>query len=561
MKVLVVGGISGGMSAAARLRRLTNEAEIIVFERGPRVAFSNCALPFHISEEVKDADDLILDTSEGLSKKFDLDIRTNEEVVALDREAKIVTVKSADRTYEESYDKLVLAPGARANNFSIEGEETIKTRNLRTVEDASFVHDIVTKPGVDHVLVLGAGFIGLEAVEALVKAGLRVSLVEYEDQVLNTLDYNLAQILHKELVDRGVDLRLGVSLEKIEDGKAILSDGAEIPVDFMLRSTGLIPNTEFIREAGIETDERGYIKVDKSYLTNDRDIYAVGDATLSYFKMSDSFAPLQLAGPSQMAARKVADHIMGNTRPNKGVLGASSLRLFDYNIAYVGRGADELKKSHKDNYDYSLVIPKDRLGLMEGSADIFLKLVFEKPTGRILGAQAVSKGEAVKRIDVIGTAMNFGATLYDLVDLELSYSPTFSTAKDPVNMAAMVGVNILEGAMDQVHLEDVRDLVKSGAYILDVRGEGEYKNGHIKGSVNIPLPEIRDRMDEIPKDRDIYVHCRSSQRSYYALTALRNAGFDRVKNIQGSFLGISFYEYFDDKRKDRDPIVTAYNFK
>lgn len=561
MKVLVVGGISGGMSAAARLRRLTNEAEIIVFERGPRVAFSNCALPFHISEEVKDADDLILDTSEGLSKKFDLDIRTNEEVVALDREAKIVTVKSADRTYEESYDKLVLAPGARANNFSIEGEETIKTRNLRTVEDASFVHDIVRKPGVDHVLVLGAGFIGLEAVEALVKAGLRVSLVEYEDQVLNTLDYNLAQILHKELVDRGVDLRLGVSLEKIEDGKAILSDGAEIPVDFMLRSTGLIPNTEFIREAGIETDERGYIKVDKSYLTNDRDIYAVGDATLSYFKMSDSFAPLQLAGPSQMAARKVADHIMGNTRPNKGVLGASSLRLFDYNIAYVGRGADELKKSHKDNYDYSLVIPKDRLGLMEGSADIFLKLVFEKPTGRILGAQAVSKGEAVKRIDVIGTAMNFGATLYDLVDLELSYSPTFSTAKDPVNMAAMVGVNILEGAMDQVHLEDVRDLVKSGAYILDVRGEGEYKNGHIKGSVNIPLPEIRDRMDEIPKDRDIYVHCRSSQRSYYALTALRNAGFDRVKNIQGSFLGISFYEYFDDKRKDRDPIVTAYNFK
>lgn len=557
MKVIVVGAIAGGMSVASRLRRLSNDLEIVVIDKDDYIAYSNCALPYYLSGEVSG---VFLDSKEGLEAKFDLDIRLNTELVSVDTSSKKIRLKKEGKTYEESYDKLVLSLGAKPVDFKIEGEDSIASSPLKTVGDLNRIDRTLKDGNFKHVLVLGGGFIGIEAAENLAKAGYKVSLVELKDQVLTNLDYDMVQVIEKEMVDKGINLELSKSLEKIENGEAVLSDGKRIPVDFLIKASGVRPQTDLLKDSGIDLDEDGFIITDLKYRTSQKSVYALGDAIKVYKKLENSYRPLQLAGPAQKAARSLANNIMGRNESYDPYVDAFAIRVFDLNVASCGLSVAKLKEMGVKNFDYSLVIPKDRVGIMPGAEDIFLKLIFEKPTGRILGAQAVSKGEACKRIDVVATAIKFEAKLDDLINLDLSYHPSYSSPKDPVNMAAIVGKNILDKDMFQVHLEDIRKIVEKGAYILDVRSKEEYDRGHIKGSHHIPLPDIRKRMDEVPKDKKIFIHCRSSQRSYYALTALRNEGYDKVFNLQGSFLGLSFYEYLDDKRFNRDPILTDYNF-
>ncbi|MDU5545720.1 MAG: rhodanese-like domain-containing protein, partial [Clostridium perfringens] len=324
---------------------------------------------------------------------------------------------------------------------------------------------------------------------------------------------------------------------------------------------GVAPETDLAREAGLEIGQTGAIKVNQNYLTNDKDIYAVGDAVEVYNLLTNSISRLPLAGPAQKQARAVADHIHGRPSRNSGYIGSSCVQIFDYNGASTGLTEGQIKAMNLSlNYDIVRVIPQDKVGLMPGSEPLHFKLIFEVPTGRILGAQAIGKGNADKRVDIIATLIKMGGTVEDLKDLELCYAPPFGTAKDVVNHAALVASNLLEGTFKQVYVHEVRDLVESGACILDVREVSEYEAGHIKGAKNLPLSEIRDRLDEIPTDRPVYLHCRSAQRSYNACLALQHLGFDNIYNVSGGFMGISFYEYYNDKVQDREPIVTEYNF-
>ena len=374
----------------------------------------------------------------------------------------------------------------------------------------------------------------------------------------------MAQILHKEMDDHGVTLYLSATVTAIEDDKVIAEkDGKElqVPADAVVMAIGVAPETQLAQKAGLEIGQTRGIKVDHNYQTSDPDIYAVGDVIESFNKLTKAPGRLALAGPAQRQARAAADHIiLGKDNEDFGFIGSSVIKLFGLNAASTGLNEKTARTAGMD-FDSVLIFPNDKVSLMPGARYMAFKLVFSVPDGKILGAQAIGAGDVDKRIDVIAAMITMGAGLEDLKDLELCYAPPFSTAKDVVNMAAMVALNILSKRFRQVHVDQVRGLVESGAYILDVREEGELKSGRIKGSHNIPLSRLRERMNEIPKDVPVYVHCRSSQRSYYAVCCLQGYGYDNVVNISGSFLGICLYEYFNDKTTGREPIVTDYNFR
>ncbi|MDO5015950.1 MAG: FAD-dependent oxidoreductase [Eubacteriales bacterium] len=562
MKILVIGGVAGGMSAAARLRRLDEQAEIIVFERGDYVSFSNCCLPYHLSETVPEAQNLVLMTPEVLNARHKLDVRVKEEVISIDRAAKKVRVKklASGEEYEEDYDKLVLSPGAKALDFPIPGSDTVPSSFLRTVNDAAYIHDFIKEKNLKNILVLGGGFIGIEAAENLKLAGYEVTIVEALDQVLGQYDEDMIQIIHKELYDQGVKLYLGRRLERFEHGKAILSDGTQLACDFLVKAAGVRPESSLARDAGLSLTEKGAIAVDQNYVTSDPDIYALGDAIEVYNALSKQKFNLALAGPAQKQARYVADHIMGKAHINHGFIGSSCIKVFDYNAAATGLSSRELERLGRKDYDYAYVIPKDSVGLMPDSENQYVKVIFEVPSGKLLGCQAIGKGDVVKRVDVVAALLKFGATVEDLMDLELCYAPPFSIARDSLNFAGYVATNLLHGTYRHVHVSDVRPLVEQGAFIVDVREPDEFKAGHLVNAVNIPLSQIRERMDEIPKDQPVYLHCRSGQRSYNAIMALQQYGFNNLYNIAGSFLGISCHEYFQDQVSGRKPIVTVYSF-
>ena len=563
MKLVCIGGVTGGMSTAARLRRLDATAEIVVFERGEHVSFSNCALPYYLSGTVKEADSLILMTPASLKRQHDLDVRVRSEVTAINRERKTVTVHDleSDEVYEESYDKLMLAPGASPiMPRSIAGIDRGNVFSLRNVTDVVAIKEAADK--AERVAVVGGGFIGIEVAENLTAAGKKVALIEGADQILAPFDYDMVQLLNKELEDNGVELHLASTGKAIEDGKVVVETAAgeeSIPADVVVMAIGVAPETKLAADAGLEIGETRGIRVNRSFQTSDPDIYAVGDAIESYDALAHKPARLALAGPAQRQARAAADHMHGLSVTNRGFIGSSCLRVFGRNAACTGL-SEKAAAAAGYSFDSVLVFPPDKVGIMPGSHYLAFKLVFELPTGKILGAQAIGAGEAAKRVDVIATLITMGGTIYDLKELELCYAPLFSTAKDVVNFAALVACNVLEGRVRQVHLADVRGLVESGAYIVDVREEGEFARGHIIGAHNVPLSQIRERADEIPRDIPVYLHCRSSQRSYYAICALQGRGWQNLYNISGSFLGLSHYEYFDDKRLGREPIVDAYNF-
>lgn len=561
MKHLIVGGVAGGAGTAARLRRLDESAEIIMFDKGPYVSYSNCCLPYRLSGTVDKTEKLVLMNPERFARQYNIQARVMNEVLSIDREGKKVRVKDLekDAEYEESYDKLVLATGANAIVPKIPGIEGANLFTVKTVTDIDRLHTFIHDGGVKKVTVIGGGFIGVEVAVNLVEAGYQAALIEAAPQILNPYDMDMVQILHKEMLDKGVDLIVGDKAVSFEGSVITLESGRVVEGDAVVMAVGIKPDSTLAREAGLELNEREAIQVDANYRTSDPDIYAVGDAIGVYNGITGKPMQLPLAGPAQKQARQAADHICGRPVRNTGYIGSSCIKVFDYNAASTGLTAAQCEKEGI-SYDIVYVIPQDRVGLMPGSTPMHYKLIYEVPSGRVLGAQAISKGDAPKLVDIAATLIKFGGTVDDLRDLELCYAPPFSTAKDAGNNAALVACNLLEGTFKQVRVSEVRGLVESGACIIDVREEGEYALSHIKTAVNIPLSQIRQRLDEIPKDRPVYLHCRSSQRSYNAVMALQAHGFKNVYNISGSFLGVCFYEYFNDVTQKREPIVTGYNF-
>ena len=561
-RILIVGGVAGGASVAARLRRLDEDLEITIFERGPHVSFSNCALPYYLSGTIAKSEQLVLMTPEKFKNQYNIQVKTGHEVVSIDRAAKTVTVKNTDGACTtEAYDILVLSPGARPIvPGSIGGTDLPHVFTIRNVVDISQLKEYLDNKQVEHVTVIGGGFIGLEAMENLHQAGKRVALVEAADQIMAPFDYDMAQILHKELLDHGVELVTGDALSEIKPDRVRLASGREIETGAVVLAIGVIPETALAKEAGLELGVTGGIRVNHHYQTSDPSIYAVGDAIEVYHSQSRRPTRLALAGPAQRQARAAADHICGINHNHRGVIGSCAVRVFDLNAAATGLNEKSAKQAGIP-CDFVYTIPFDCPGLMPNARPMHFKLIYEIPTGRILGAQAIGMGSVDKRIDVIAAMITMGADLEDLKELELCYSPLFGTAKDVVNQAALVALNILYGKVRQVPVSAVRGLVEEGATIIDVREPAEYEAGHLKTAVNIPLSQLRARMDEIPKDRPVYLHCRSSQRSYNALMALQNSGFSNLWNISGSYLGICLYEYYNDVTQSRDKIVTAYNFK
>jgi NADPH-dependent 2,4-dienoyl-CoA reductase/sulfur reductase-like enzyme/rhodanese-related sulfurtransferase len=561
-KYLIVGGVAGGASAAARLRRLGEEDEIIMFEMGPHVSFSNCSLPYRLSGEVKNTEDLVMMTPEKFKCMYNIDARVNNEVIAIDRDKKEIEVKNLldGSTYKESYDKLILSPGAQPVLPTLPGIEKANVFTIRNVVDIDKLHRFIEKTKPTRITVAGAGFIGIEVVENLILSGHNVTLVQSPPQILNQFDDDIVQRLHKEVIDHGVELILGDRVSAFDTNKVMLKSGKVIESEVVIMSIGIVPATKIAVQAGIEIGKTGAIKVDANYLTNDPDIYAVGDAIEVYNALTQSSTKLSLAGPALKQARSVADHIHGKNISNRGYIGSSIVKVFNINAANTGLSEKMLANMNLD-YDSIVIVPKDKVGIMPDAEDLAFKLIFEKPTGRILGAQAIGLGNVDKRVDVIATAIKFGATVDDLPDLELCYAPPFGTGKDVVNYAGYVASNLLHGTFKQVSFTKIRELFEDGAYILDVRETHELdEEGQIKNVHNLPLSQLRDRYEEIPKDVPVYIHCRSGQRSYNAVLALQAKGYKQVYNISGGFMGIRSYEYYRDLTTGREPIVKNYGY-
>lgn len=562
-KILIIGGVAGGASTAARLRRHSEEDRIIMFEKGPHVSFSNCGLPYHLSGMISEAEKLVLMSPQKFLAQYNIEARVNNEVIEIDRENKEVVVKDTvtKKTYRESYDKLVLSMGAKPIVPKFEGLDSVNVFTIRNVVDINRLNLFVKERKDKKITVIGGGFIGIEAAENLREAGYEVTLIEAADQILKIFDYDMVQRLQKEMYDKGVELIVGDKVEKFKKNCVVLESGKVIISEVVVLAIGVAPDTELAVKAGIELGKTGAVKTDNNYMTNDRDIYAVGDMIEVYSPLFNDYFKLSLAGPAQKQARAVADHINGRVVDNRGYIGSSVIKVFDFNGASTGLTESLIKaRGMSLNYETIEIIPSDKVGLMPNANPMYFKLIFEVPTGRVLGAQAIGKGNVDKRIDVIASVIKFGGTIEDLKDLELCYAPPFGTAKDVVNFGGYVASNVLERRFKQEHFSKVRELLEARECIIDIREKGEYAEGHLKGVPNIPLSELRERVNEIPKDRTVYLQCRSGQRSYNACLLLQNLGYTNVVNVTGGILGISMYEYFNDKTKNREPILTKYFF-
>ncbi len=561
-RVLVVGGVAGGASTAARVRRLDEFAEIVMFEKGPFVSFSNCALPFHLSGIVEEADNLVLMTPEVFHKQYNITAKVNHEVIEIKPDKKQVVVKNTvtGELTEETYDELMLSPGANPIlPSSIKGIGSDHVFTVRNVPDIDGIHRYMNDHNIKDVAVVGAGFIGIEVAENLREAGKNVTIIEASNQVMAPFDHDMAQILHKEIIDNGVDLVLSDGVKEIFGDHVVLASGRKVVAKAVIMAIGVTPEVELAKQAGLEIGVTGGIKVNHHYQTSSPHVYAVGDAIEVTHFITQKPTRLTLAGPAQRQARAAADHMYGRTYRNTGVIGSSVIQCFNMNAASTGLNEKDCQKEGIA-YQTAYVIPKDKVGLMPNARPLFFKLIFADPSGQLLGAQAMGEGNVDKRIDIIASLIMKHGNLEDLKELELSYSPLFGTAKDVVNMAALVGLNVLNGEYKQVPVTEIRELQESDAFIIDAREAWEFEEGHIKGAVNIPFSEFRNRLDEIPKDEPVYVHCLSSQRSYNMVKALNMRGFDNAYNLMGSFLGLSMYEYFTDKTEGREPIVTNYRF-
>lgn len=561
-KIVVVGGVAGGASAAARCRRLDESAEITIYEKGPDVSFSNCSLPYYLSGVIDDADDIVLMSPWELKHQYNIDAIVNHEVTEIDPKKQTVKVKNLlDGSIEEvDYDELFLSPGAvpiRPQSISGVNNENVFT--VRNVVDIKALYDYLTNHDVTDVTVVGGGFIGIEIVENLVNGGFNVNLVEAQEHVLNAIDYDMAQIIQRTLLNHKVNLIVNDTVTSISDPNVTLQSGRRLKSDAVVLALGVTPNTKLAQAAGIKIGSTGGIQVDQNFRTNIPHIYAVGDAVEVINRQTRQRQKLSLAFPAQMEARQAADHVYGRQTRNRGVIGSQCVPVFEMNVAATGLTE---KYCQKNNIDYrtAMVVPKDKVLLMPGAKPLFFKLIFSYPTGEILGAQAIGEGQVDKQINVIATMITNNNYVEDLENLELCYQPKFSTAKNAVNMAGLVATNILNEEFYQISPSQVRTLVEQNELIIDVREPDEYAAGHIKSAINIPMSEFRERLDEFPRDKTIYIHCFSGQRSYNVVRALINLGYTNVYNIAGSFIAICEYEYFNDQVQQREPIIDNYWF-
>lgn len=536
MKVIIVGGVAGGMSAATRLRRLMEDAEIIVFEKGPFVSFANCGLPYYISGEIAEHDSLLLQTPESLRNRFNLDVRPYHEVVNINPDLQTVTVQTPNGEIMESYDKLILSPGAKPVIPPLKGiAEAENLFTLRNVPDLDKIMAKLEQINSGKAVVIGAGFIGLEMAENLALKGLTVTLVEQAPHVLPTFDLEMARYIETELSEKGVHVITGHSVTAFHDKGQILelSNGQTLASDITILSVGVAPDSELARQAGIELGLRGGILVDQNYQTSQKHIYAVGDAIIVKQEITGQDTLISLASPANRQGRQVADVITGLPRKNRGSIGTAIVKVFDLAAASTGLSERAVQAL---GYKHAVVhtTGKDHANYYPGATEIVLKLIFSPTDGKIFGAQAVGKKGIDKRIDVLATAIKAGLTIFDLPELELTYAPPFGSAKDPVNMIGYAAMNIAEGISQNIQWHQLEEELAAGKILLDVRNPAELQSGQFMDFLHIPLDQLRDRIDELDPAKEYIVSCHSGLRSYIAERLLKEKGFT-VKNLDGAY--------------------------
>ena len=556
MKVIIVGGVAGGATAAARLRRLDEQAEIVVFERSGYISYANCGLPYYIGGVIEDPEALTLQTPESFFARFRVDMRVRHEVTAIHPERKTVSVKNLEtgEAFEEPYDKLLLSPGAKPTQPRLPGVGLEKVFTLRTVEDTFRIKEYVSTHHPRSAVLAGGGFIGLELAENLRELGMEVAIVQRPKQLMNPFDPDMAAFIHSEVRRHGIQLALGRTVEGFEerDGgvDVLLKDEAPLHADMVVLAIGVTPDTALAKEVGLELGLKGSIVVNNRMETSAPDIYAVGDAVQVKHYVTGQDAVISLAGPANKQGRIAADNICGGDSRYLGSQGSSVIKVFDLTAAATGVNEANAKKAGLD-VDTVILSPMSHAGYYPGGKVMTIKVVFEKGTFRLLGAQIVGYAGVDKRIDVLATAIHAGLTAIQLKELDLAYAPPYSSAKDPVNMAGFLAENLAEGVVKQWRIEDLTTLPRDGsATLLDVRTPQEYGGGHIEGFKLIPVDELRDRLGELERGKPVYVICQSGLRSYIACRILAGNGFDAY-NFAGGF------RYYDAVANDRRLIEQA----
>ena len=556
MKVLIVGGVAGGATAAARIRRLDETAEITVFERSGYISYANCGLPYYIGGVITDPEELTLQTPESFFSRFRINMKVHHEVTAIHPNQKTISVKNLEtgEEFEESYDKLILSPGAKPTQPRLPGVGIENVFTLRTVEDTFHIKEYINKNQPKSAVLAGGGFIGLELAENLKELGMDVTIVQRPKQLMNPVDADMASFIHSEMRKHGVKLALGHTVEGFEEKDGgidiLLKDEMPLHADMVVLAIGVTPDTHLAKEAGLELGIKGSIVVNDRMETSVPDIYAAGDAVQVKHYVTGQEALISLAGPANKQGRIIADNICGGDSRYPGSQGSSVIKVFDMTAATTGMNETNARKAGLD-VDTVILSPMSHAGYYPGGKVMTMKVVFEKETYRLLGAQIVGYEGVDKRIDVLATAIHAGMKATELKDLDLAYAPPYSSAKDPVNMAGFMIDNISKGILKQWHLEEVDLLPRDGSVtLLDVRTVREYGNGHIEGFKNIPVDELRERLDEIEKDKPVYVICQSGLRSYIGTRILEGNGY-KAYNFSGGF------RFYDAAMHDRSLIETA----
>ena len=545
MKTIIIGGVAGGATAAARLRRLDEKAEIIILERGEYVSFANCGLPYYIGGVITDREDLTLQTPESFKARFNIDVRVLNEAVKISPDTKTVTVKNlrTGETYEETYDNLILSMGAEPIRPNIEGADGSNVFTLRNIPDTLKIKNYIDTAKPRSAVVIGGGYIGVEMAENLAQAGLKVAIVELADHLIAPLDFDMAADVHRYIKSKGIYLHLNNGVKSIHGNTVVLQNG-EITADMIIMSVGVRPETAIEKDCGIELNPRGSIVVNNKMQTNIPNIYAVGDAVEVEDFITKKPAFIPLAGPANKQGRIAADNIAGFESVYTGTQGSAVLKLFDMTVATTGLNEKTATAAGID-YDKAYTYSASHATYYPGAAQMSIKALWDKKTLKLIGAQIVGFDGVDKRMDVLATAIRFGAKITDLTTLELCYAPPFGSAKDPVNMLGFVAENIVSGKLKQFFWHDVENLARDGSvFLLDTRTPFEVMQGKIDGFVNIPLDSLRQRINEIPKDRPIYVHCHSGLRSYLACRILTGNGYN-CYNLAG---GWRLYESVTSER-------------
>ena len=551
MKVVIIGGVAGGATAAARIRRLDEQAEIIVFERSGYISYANCGLPYYIGDTITDPEALTLQTPESFFSRFQITMKVRHEVTAIHAERNVVSVKNLETgaEFEERYDKLLLSPGAKPSLPPVPGTDIDRLFTLRTVEDTFRIKDYINKKNPRSVILAGGGFISLELAENLRHLGMDVTIIQRPKQLMNPFDVDMASFIHSEMRSHGIRLLLGHTVEGFEETengvRVLLKEEAPLSADMAVLAIGVSPDTRLAEMAGLKLGIKNSIIVNERMETSVPNIFAVGDAVQVKHFVSGEDSLISLAGPANKQGRIAADNICGKDSRYSGSQGSSIIKVFNMTAAVTGLNEKSAKKAGL-SVDKVILSPMSHAGYYPGGKVMTMKVVFEKETYRLLGAQIVGYEGVDKRIDVLSTAIRAGMKATDLNELDLAYAPPYSSAKDPVNMAGFMIENIASGQLKQFHLEDINDLPLDGSVtLLDARTEGEFSRGHVTGFINIPVDQLRENLNKLPKDKPVYVMCQSGLRSYIACCILKGEGYDAY-NFSG---GYRFYDAVVNDRK------------